>query len=144
MGRIHSAAVVVTIFSFGSWNAWITGHADAARERAERMQRVLERTQRNPFVTANVQMSAANLHALMLREFAPAEALAGEALASCEEHGFPDAAIWACAPLGLARAELGRAEEKIAQERKLTWFKFDQDEAMMTAIDQHKAKTVSV
>jgi hypothetical protein len=47
------------------------------------------------------------LHA-MLREFARAEALAEEALASCEEHGFHEAAIWARIPLGLARAELGR------------------------------------
>jgi ferredoxin--NADP+ reductase len=39
---------------------------------------------------------------------------------------------------------LGRAEEKVAQERKLTWFKFDQDEAMLAAIEQNKAKTVSV
>jgi ferredoxin--NADP+ reductase len=39
---------------------------------------------------------------------------------------------------------LARAEEKIAQERKLTWFKFDKDEDMLAAIDQHKSKTVSV
>jgi len=39
---------------------------------------------------------------------------------------------------------LARAEEKIAQERKLSWFKFDKDEDMLAAIDQHKAKTVSV
>jgi ferredoxin/flavodoxin---NADP+ reductase len=39
---------------------------------------------------------------------------------------------------------LGRAEEKIAQESGLTWFKFAEDEAMMAAIDAHRAKTVSV
>jgi hypothetical protein len=39
---------------------------------------------------------------------------------------------------------LGRAEEKTAQERGLTWFKFDQDEEMLAAIDACKAKTVSV
>jgi ferredoxin--NADP+ reductase len=39
---------------------------------------------------------------------------------------------------------LGRAEEKIAQERGLTWFKFAEDEAMLAAIEAHKAKTVSV
>src|SRR5262249_4048030 len=39
---------------------------------------------------------------------------------------------------------LGRAEEKIAQERGLTWFKFDKDEDMLAAIDANKAKTVSV
>ncbi|HEY6308947.1 MAG TPA: FAD-dependent oxidoreductase [Candidatus Angelobacter sp.] len=39
---------------------------------------------------------------------------------------------------------LGRAEEKIAQERGLTWFKFAEDEAMLAAIEAHRAKTVSV
>ena len=39
---------------------------------------------------------------------------------------------------------LGHAEEKIAQERGLTWFKFDKDEDMLAAIDANKAKTVSV
>jgi predicted ATPase/class 3 adenylate cyclase len=105
---------MVSTFSFASWNAWITGHADAARERDERMRRVLEGTQWNPYITAAAQTRAANLHALMLREFAQAEALAGEALASAEEHGFPEVAIWARIPLGLARAELGRAAEGVA------------------------------
>jgi ferredoxin--NADP+ reductase len=39
---------------------------------------------------------------------------------------------------------LGRAEEKIAQDRGLTWFKFDKDDDMLAAIDASKAKTVSV
>ena len=39
---------------------------------------------------------------------------------------------------------LGRAEEKIAQERGMTWFKFDKDEDMLAAIDAEKAKAVSV
>jgi ferredoxin/flavodoxin---NADP+ reductase len=39
---------------------------------------------------------------------------------------------------------LGRAEDKIAQERGISWFKFAEDEAMMAAIETHKAKTVSV
>ncbi len=39
---------------------------------------------------------------------------------------------------------LARAEERIAQERGLTWFKFDKDEEMLAAIDACKAKTVSV
>jgi ferredoxin/flavodoxin---NADP+ reductase len=39
---------------------------------------------------------------------------------------------------------LARAEEKVAQDRGLTWFKFDKDEDMLAAIDAHKAKTVSV
>lgn len=39
---------------------------------------------------------------------------------------------------------LARAEEKIARERGLSWFKFAEDEAMLAAIDERKAKTVSV
>jgi ferredoxin--NADP+ reductase len=39
---------------------------------------------------------------------------------------------------------LARAEEKIARERGLPWFKFDKDEEMLAAIDAHRAKTVSV
>jgi class 3 adenylate cyclase/tetratricopeptide (TPR) repeat protein len=102
-------------FSYGSWNAWITGHADAARERAECMRRVLEGE--NPYVTACARISTANLHA-MLREFVRAEALSREALASCEEHGLLDATIWARIPLGLARAELGHAAEGVALLRQ--------------------------
>jgi tetratricopeptide (TPR) repeat protein len=104
---------VAGTFARGSWNAWITGRADAARERDQRMRRLLEGAQRHPFVTANAQTSTANLHA-MLREFPRAEAFAAEALASCEEHGFPEGAIWAQTPLGLARAELGHTAEGVA------------------------------
>ena len=39
---------------------------------------------------------------------------------------------------------LGRAEEGIAKERGVTWFKFDKDEHMLAAIDEHKAKSVTV
>jgi ferredoxin--NADP+ reductase len=39
---------------------------------------------------------------------------------------------------------LGRAEEKIAKERGLAWFKFDKDEDMLAAIDAEKTKAVSV
>jgi tetratricopeptide (TPR) repeat protein len=108
----RAEAVVVTTFGQGSWNAWITGYADAARERVERMRRVLEGAQRNPHVNFIAQIAAAYLHA-MLREFARAEALAGEALASCEEHGF-QAAMGARTPLGMARAELGHTAEGVA------------------------------
>jgi predicted ATPase len=105
--------MVLSTFGQGSYNAWITGHADAARERVERIRRVLEGPQRKPDVTALAQIAPANLH-LMLREFARAEALAGEALASSKEHGFLQVAIYARTALGLARAELGRTAEGVA------------------------------
>jgi class 3 adenylate cyclase/tetratricopeptide (TPR) repeat protein len=111
------AAGVVGTFAYASYNAWITGHSDAARQRGERMRRVLEETQRNAYVTALVQISAASLHT-MLREFARVEALAGEALASCEEHGFSEADIWARTRLGLARAELGHSAQGVALLRQ--------------------------
>jgi len=116
--RALAAALIVTgTFGTGSWNAWITGHADAARERDERKRRILEGTQPDPFVTLAAQISSAILYA-MLREFERAEALAGQALASAEEHGFPDSAIWAPIPLGLARAELGHTAEGVALLRQ--------------------------
>jgi hypothetical protein len=113
IGAVAEVMVVVT-FGQGSWNAWHTGHADAARERVERMRRVLEGAQRNPYVTAIAQFAEAILHGPMLREFARAEALAEKALASCEEHGFAEVANWARPPLGLARAVLGRTAEGVA------------------------------
>jgi class 3 adenylate cyclase/tetratricopeptide (TPR) repeat protein len=117
--QIGAVAVNLAVSTFGpgSWNAWITGHADAARQRDERTRRVLEGAQRNPYATAVAQMSTANLHA-WLREFARAEAVAREAFASCEEHGFPEVAIRARVPLGLARAELGHAAEGVALLRQ--------------------------
>jgi len=39
---------------------------------------------------------------------------------------------------------LARAEEKQARERGLPWFKFSEDEDMLAAIEQEKAKAVSV
>jgi class 3 adenylate cyclase/tetratricopeptide (TPR) repeat protein len=109
--------VVAGTFGVASWNAWITGHADAARERVERMRRVLAGAQRDLYATGSAQIAAANLHA-MLREFARAEILAGEALASCEEHGLLDLAIYARIALGLGRAELGRPADGVALLRQ--------------------------
>jgi class 3 adenylate cyclase len=112
------AAISVATYGPGSWNAWITGHPDAARERVGRMRRVLEGTQPNPYVTVIAQIVAGNLHT-MLRQFARAEALAGEAIASCEEHGFPGGTpSLARAELGLARAELGHTAEGVSLLRE--------------------------
>jgi predicted ATPase len=54
----------------------------------------------------------------MLREFARAEAIAAEALASSEQHGFLQVAIYALTPLGLARAELGHTADGVALLRQ--------------------------
>ena len=108
---------MVSTFGQGSWKAWITGHADVARERIERMRRLLQETRQMPFVTAIARRASADLHA-MLREFVLAEALAGEALACCEEHGFSEGTIYPRIPLGLARAELGRTAEGVSLLRQ--------------------------
>ena len=39
---------------------------------------------------------------------------------------------------------LARAEERIAQQRGIPWFKFDKDEDMLKAIEAERAKAVSV
>jgi ferredoxin/flavodoxin---NADP+ reductase len=39
---------------------------------------------------------------------------------------------------------LARAEDAVAKERGLAWFKFDRDEDMLAAIEEHKTKSVSV
>jgi ferredoxin--NADP+ reductase len=39
---------------------------------------------------------------------------------------------------------LARAEEQIAQQRGIPWFKFDKDEDMLKAIEAEKSKAVSV
>jgi class 3 adenylate cyclase/tetratricopeptide (TPR) repeat protein len=115
--QMGDLALDVGTFGYASWNSWITGHADAARERDDHVRLVRGRAQRNQYVIAMAQISAANMHA-MFREFARAEALAGEALAWAEEHGFVAATLWARTFLGLARAELGRTAEGVALLRE--------------------------
>lgn len=39
---------------------------------------------------------------------------------------------------------LARAEEAVAKERGLAWFKYDKDEDMLAAIEEHKTKSVTV
>jgi tetratricopeptide (TPR) repeat protein len=114
---VFAEVLVVSTFGQGSWNAWITGHADTAREHIERMRRLLQGTRQIPFTTAIAQRAAASLHA-MLREFLRAETLAGEALAAIEEHGFAEGTFYPRIPLGLARAELGRTAEGVALLRQ--------------------------
>jgi class 3 adenylate cyclase/tetratricopeptide (TPR) repeat protein len=115
-GFIQGQAIIegVGAFGIGSWNAWVAGRADTARER---IRRCLEGTQRSPYEVAYGQVMAANLFAL-LREFEPAEDLAAKTLPQSEERGFPDLAFRSLGVLGYARGELGRPGEGIALLRK--------------------------
>jgi tetratricopeptide (TPR) repeat protein len=96
-------------FGMASWNAWVLGHPEVARER---IRCARERTQRDPYDLAVLNQMVAVLHAFM-REFREAEAAAAEALANSERCGFPELAIWHRIPLGIARAELGRTAEGV-------------------------------
>jgi class 3 adenylate cyclase/tetratricopeptide (TPR) repeat protein len=101
-------------FGFGSWNAWVAGRADTARER---IRRCLEGTHRNPYDVTFGQVVAALLYVL-LGEFERAEDLADKTLPQSEERGFPDLALRSLGVLGYARGELGRPGEGIALLRK--------------------------
>jgi hypothetical protein len=101
-------------FGNASLNAWCAGRVDAARERNRR---ALEGGQRDPFELTIPKNTTAALH-LYLREPARAEALAAEAFAYSEEHGFPELALWSLMLLGGARAEVGRTGEGVALLRQ--------------------------
>ena len=105
----------IAAFGWASWNAWILGRADIARERMARMKAAVNPA--NPHDLAWSELLAAVLHAFM-RENDTAEALAARALDLCEKHGFPNEEAFSRCLLGQARAELGRAAEGIALIRQ--------------------------
>jgi tetratricopeptide (TPR) repeat protein len=96
-------------FGMASWNAWVLGHPEVARERIRCAQ---ERTQRDPYDIAVLNQMVAVFHNFM-RESRQAEASAAEALSDSERRGFPELATWHRIPLGLARAELGRTADGV-------------------------------
>jgi class 3 adenylate cyclase/tetratricopeptide (TPR) repeat protein len=101
----------VLALAVGSWNAWILGRADVAREREARMTAA---GNTNPYVMALSALYAAILRGLLLREYEQAEALAAQALDLSEQHQFTWSASVARANLGNARAQLGHIAEGIA------------------------------
>jgi tetratricopeptide (TPR) repeat protein len=113
-GFVHTRGAEAAAFGHASLNAWVTGRADAARER---IRRCLEGTQRNPYDVAYGQFLAALLNVL-LGEFELAEALAAKALSLSEERGFPEVALWSAATLARARGELGRTGEGVTLLRQ--------------------------
>jgi tetratricopeptide (TPR) repeat protein len=104
-------------FAVGSWNAWMLGRADVARERDARM---LAAANTKPSDVANMAWSefyAASLRTLM-REYEKAELLAAHALELCEQHQFRYIAAAARAHLGYARSQLGHAAEGVELIRR--------------------------
>src|SRR5262249_31423204 len=113
-GFVQIQGAEAATFATASVNAWIIGHADAARKCSRA---ALEGTQRSRYDVAFAQMQASAMH-LLLGEFTRAEALAAKASSQCQQHGFTELTAWSLPPLGLARAKLGGTSEGIALLRQ--------------------------
>jgi tetratricopeptide (TPR) repeat protein len=105
----------IAAFGWASWNAWILGRADLARERLAKITAAVNPA--NPHDLPWSGLLSAQLHAFM-RENETAEALAVRALDLCEKHGFPNDAAASRCLLGQVRAELGRGPDAIAMIRQ--------------------------
>jgi tetratricopeptide (TPR) repeat protein len=103
----------IAAFAYASWNAWMLGRADAARERIGRM--IVK--ENNPYDVALSEYYAAILRVLM-RENEQSEALAAHALELSEKHRIPSAAATSRIILGQARARLGHTTEGIGLIRE--------------------------
>jgi tetratricopeptide (TPR) repeat protein len=101
----------VATFAYASWNAWILGRADVARERLAQMMAAVNSN--NPHLVAFSGWLAAHLR-VHLREYEQVEALSARTLELSEKHQFLDSAARSRCMLGQAGAQLGRAAEGIA------------------------------
>jgi class 3 adenylate cyclase/tetratricopeptide (TPR) repeat protein len=111
----QSAEAPVMVFGFASFNAWMLGRSDVARERMARMRAAADET--HPYEMAWAADLSADGHNL-LREYERAEAFAEHALELSERNHYPLVAAWSRSALGKARAHLGRATEGIALIRQ--------------------------
>jgi tetratricopeptide (TPR) repeat protein len=106
----QAAEASVMVFGFASFNAWMLGRADVARERMARMTAAAD--ENHPYEMA----CAADLgddRRILLGEYEQVEALAGRALELSEKNYYPLVAAWSRSALGRARMHLGRATEGI-------------------------------
>jgi len=105
------------LWTFGqaSFNAWMLGRADVARERMARM--MVFANENDPYDLAISGICDAALRSY-LREYEQAEVLAARALELSEKNQFPLEAAYSRVVLGQARAQLGRATEGIALIRQ--------------------------
>ena len=106
--RVPAASVVG--IGVASWNAWLLGRADVARDREAQMTAAINGN--NPYDVAYAGYLAARLR-LYLRENEQAETLAAEALELSEKNRLPYPTALSRIVLGQAQAELGHAREGI-------------------------------
>ena len=109
--RQNPGGLVISVFGWASWNAWMLGCVDVARERLTKMKAAVNPA--NPHDLPWSDVLAAILLALA-RENEAVETLAARALELCEKHGFPNEAAHSRCLLGHARAQLGRSADSIA------------------------------
>jgi predicted ATPase/class 3 adenylate cyclase len=114
-GFNDEGATVIAAFAFASWNAWVLGHIDLARERMTQMMAIVNAS--NPWEVTFSWMFDAILR-LHLREYEQAEASAARALDLAEKHQIPQPAAYSRFALGQARAHVGRTSEGIALIRQ--------------------------
>jgi tetratricopeptide (TPR) repeat protein len=115
VGHSRSINEAVNSLAFGSFNAWVLGRADVARQREAQMIAVANRG--SPFEVANAGYCASRLE-LDLRDYERAATLAAYALELAEKHQMPNPAARSRCCLGAARAHLGETTEGIALIRE--------------------------
>jgi tetratricopeptide (TPR) repeat protein len=111
----QSAEASVMVFGFASFNAWMLGRADVARERMARMMAAAD--ENHPYEMAWAATLASDCRDL-LGEYEQAEVLAERACELSEKNHYPLVAAWSRHALGRARVRLGRATESIGLIRK--------------------------
>jgi class 3 adenylate cyclase/tetratricopeptide (TPR) repeat protein len=100
----------VPYFGTGGWNAWMLGRSDVARDRIEQMMEYSNVN--NPWDLAFAGIFAAHLR-IYLRQYEQAEAQSIEGLKQSERNQFQYLTEVFRLALGLARAQLGRADEGV-------------------------------
>jgi class 3 adenylate cyclase/tetratricopeptide (TPR) repeat protein len=101
----YPGGMAIGVFAWASWNAWIRGHADVARERIATAKKAIDPA--NPHDLPWSEMLAAVLYTHM-RENETVETLAASALELSEKHQFPNEEAHSRCFLGHARSQLGR------------------------------------
>jgi tetratricopeptide (TPR) repeat protein len=102
---------VVVAMAYAGFSVWFLGHAEKARERIAQAI-AIARDSKDPFRLAVAQDFEGYLYR-WLREPQRAAAVAAQALALSEEHGFPHSRNMARTVMGWARAQLGSAGEGV-------------------------------
>ncbi len=98
-------------FGFGSYNAWVLGHADTARQREALMMGAM--SENNLYDSVFAALATGYLHDYM-RNFGQSEAVLVPALELSEKHQFSQLAAAAQCCLGHVRARLGRVAEGVS------------------------------